>query len=83
MAEISATQWRELSPLLDELLEAQDESASEDSRRSGATTQRSRCSLKRCSSERTAIERDAFLEGGAFTVSRAFARGTNDRRLHA
>jgi eukaryotic-like serine/threonine-protein kinase len=63
MAEISATQWQELNPLLDELLEAQAEVRAQrlaQIRRDDAALANHLEVLLR---QRTAVERDAFLEG--------------------
>ena len=68
MAEISATQWIALSPLLDELLEAQGEARVQrlaQIRRDDAALARQ---LETLLGERTAIERDAFLEDKSFTA---------------
>lgn len=65
MAEISATQWLELSPLLDELLEAQGETRAQrlaQIRRDDAALARQ---LETLLGEHTGAERDAFLEGSA------------------
>ena len=71
MAEISATQWQELNPLLDELLEAQAmKFGRKGSRRSGATNAALANHLEALLRQRTAVERDAFLEGDAgFTLA--------------
>jgi serine/threonine-protein kinase len=69
MAEISATQWQELNPLLDELLEAQAEVRAQrlaQIRRDDAALANHLEALLR---QRTAVERDAFLEGAGFTVA--------------
>ncbi len=68
MAEIGATQWIELSPLLDELLEAQGDVRAQrlaQIRRENAALA---MQLETLLGERTAIERDAFLEGRAFSA---------------
>ena len=68
MAEIGATQWIELSPLLDELLELQGEARAQrlvQIRRENAALA---IQLQALLGERTAIERDAFLEGAAFSA---------------
>ena len=68
MAEIGATQWIELSPLLDELLEAQGDARAQrlaQIRRENAALA---LQLEALLGERTAIERDAFLEGAAFSA---------------
>ena len=66
MAKISATEWQELSPLLDELLEAQGETRAQrlaQIRRADAALA---VKLETLLDQRTAVERDAFLEGAAF-----------------
>ncbi|MGZ9057772.1 MAG: protein kinase domain-containing protein [Burkholderiaceae bacterium] len=71
MADISATQWIALSPLLDELLEAQGEARVQrlaQIRRDDAALA---MQLETLLGERTAIERDAFLEGTSFTAVQA------------
>ncbi|HKO66575.1 MAG TPA: serine/threonine-protein kinase [Burkholderiaceae bacterium] len=69
MAEISATQWRELSPLLDELLEAQSETRAqrlEQIRRDDAALA---LQLEELLAQRTHATREGFLEGGAFSMA--------------
>lgn len=70
MADISATQWQQLNPLLDELLEAQAEARTQrldQIRRNDAALADCLETLLR---QRTAVERDAFLEGDAgFTLA--------------
>ena len=71
MAEISATQWQELNPLLDELLERSGcKRVRSGWRRSGALMKRWRTTWKCYCAQRTAVERDAFLEGDTgFTLA--------------
>ena len=69
MAEISATQWRELSPLLDELLEAQHETRVQrlaQIRRDDAALA---MQLETLLNQRTGVEREGFLEDSAFAVA--------------
>ena len=69
MAKISATEWQELSPLLDEFLEAQGETRAQrlaQIRRADAALA---VKLETLLDQRTAVERDAFLEGAAFSVA--------------
>src|SRR6188474_748699 len=69
MAEISATQWQELSPLLDELLEAQPEMRVQrlaQIRRDDAALA---VQLETLLDQRTRAAREGFLEGGAFLVA--------------
>ena len=66
MAEIGATQWIELSPLLDVLLEVQGEARAQRLAQIRRENPALATQLEMLLGERTAIERDAFLEGGAF-----------------
>ncbi len=69
MAEISATQWRELSPLLDELLEAQHDTRVQrlaQIRRDDAALA---MQLETLLDQRTGVEREGFLEDSAFSVA--------------
>ena len=65
MAEISATQWLELSPLLDELLEAQLETRSVRLAQIRRENEGLAAQLETLLGVRTGLDRDAFLEGGA------------------
>ena len=69
MAEISATQWQELSPLLDELLEAQGDARAQRLAQIRLTDEALAMQLETLLEQRTAVERDGFLEGGAFSVA--------------
>ena len=69
MAEISATRWRELSPLMDELLDAQHDERTRRLAEIGAGDPALALQLEALLGERTGAERDAFLEGGAFRVA--------------
>jgi len=69
MAEISAAQWRELSPLLDELLEAQHDTRVQrlaQIRRDDAVLA---MQLETLLDQRTGAAREGFLEGGVFSVA--------------
>src|SRR4029453_511360 len=69
MAEISATQWQELNPLLDELLDAQEPVRAQrlaQIRRDDAALAEQLEMLLR---QRTGMERDAFMDGSAFTIA--------------
>ena len=68
MAEISATQWQELSPLLDELLEAQQDERRRRLAQIAAGDPTLAMHLEALLRERTAIEREAFLEGAVLSV---------------
>ena len=96
MAEISATQWQELNPLLDELLEAAEPRAHRlaQIRRANEALANHLEALLR---QRTAVERDAFLEGvalalpkddtlagmvvGSYTLERPIGQGGMGQRL--
>ena len=68
MAEISATRWLQVSPLLDELLEAHEATRAlrlEQIRRDDAALA---MQLETLLDQRTSMARDAFLEGTAFSV---------------
>ena len=67
MAEIGATQWIELSPLLDELLELQGDARAQQLAQIRRENAALAMQLETLLGERTAIERDAFLEGAAFS----------------
>jgi len=69
MAEISATEWQALSPLLDELLEAQGETRAQRLAQIRRTDAALAVQLETLLDQRTAVERDAFLEGAAFSVA--------------
>ncbi|MDQ3189235.1 MAG: protein kinase [Pseudomonadota bacterium] len=70
MAEISANDWAQLSPLLDELLDAPLEARAHRLAQIRRDDQALAIQLETLLAERTAIERDAFLEGSAFSVVR-------------
>ena len=65
---IGATQWIELSPLLDELLELQGDARAQKLAQIRRENAALAMQLETLLGERTAIERDAFLEGAAFSA---------------
>ena len=65
MAEISATQWQELNPLLDELLEVEDAARAQRLAQIRRANEALANHLEALLRQRTAVERDAFLEGDA------------------
>jgi serine/threonine protein kinase len=69
MAEISATQWQELNPLLDELLDVQSDARAarlaQIRRDDAALAERLEMLLR----QRTAMDRDSFMEGSAFAMA--------------
>jgi serine/threonine protein kinase/tetratricopeptide (TPR) repeat protein len=69
MAEISATQWRELSPLLDELLEAQHDTRVQRLAQIRCDDPALAMQLETLLDQRTRAAREGFLEGGAFSVA--------------
>ena len=70
MSEISATQWQELSPILDELLEAGDAVRSQRLAQIRRANEALANHLEALLRQRTAVERDAFLEGDTgFTLA--------------
>ncbi|MEP6609539.1 MAG: protein kinase [Burkholderiaceae bacterium] len=65
MADISATQWQQLSPLLDELLEAEHEERARRLAQIRCDDEALANRLETLIEQRTAVERELFLEGGA------------------
>ncbi|HKO66578.1 MAG TPA: protein kinase [Burkholderiaceae bacterium] len=70
MAEISATQWQELNPLLDELLEAPAAIRAQRLAQIGRDDEALASQLETLLRQRTAVERDGFLEGEVFTPAK-------------
>src|SRR5678816_4564015 len=71
MAEISATQWQELNPLLDELLDAQEPVRTQRLAQIRRSNEELANRLEAILRQQTAAERDAFLEGNVgFTLAR-------------
>jgi len=68
MVDISAAKWRELSPLLDELLEAPHDERKRRLAEIGVNDEALAVQLQTLLEEHATIERDAFLEGGAFSA---------------
>lgn len=70
MAQISATQWQKLSPLLDELLEASAQTRAQRLAQIRHADEALANHLEALLRRRTAVERDAFLEGDTgFTLA--------------
>ena len=69
MADISATQWQELSPLLDELLEAQPDSRVQRLAQIRRDDPALAMQLETLLDQRTRAAREGFLEGSAFSVA--------------